>query len=89
MQMQFVLRDYCVTELQASAIKIANEPHVFFSHLVLVVEFNLWKFRSVKVSFLFVKKEDQIKLFRIEESVSSAMSAIYPGVVKVRVLFAG
>ena len=40
MQMPFVLRDYCVTELQGSAIKIANEPHVFFSHLVLVVEFN-------------------------------------------------
>ena len=46
MQMPFVLRDYCVTELQGSAIKIANEPHVFFSHLVLVVEFNFvlkWK----------------------------------------------
>ena len=43
----------------------------------------------MKVSFLFVKKEDQIKLFRIEESLSSAMSAIYPGVVKIRVLFAG
>ena len=45
MQMQFVLRDYCVTELQGSPIKIVNEPH-FFSHLVLVVEFNFvlnWK----------------------------------------------
>lgn len=54
MQMQFVLHDYCVTELQASAIKIANEPHVFFSHLVLVVEFN---FVSESESVISIRKK--------------------------------